>query len=276
MNLARWCGQSAGDRLVISERPLYNHAYLWPGKIKRAGWRALRPWALQALRHTGTFDVTSRGLRQLRKRGLQIGMAVDGGAATGEWTRALRRVYPNARLLCIEPRAAVQAELCALAARLGGVEIAQTLVGDNEGDVRFFENDDQSSILANSQGNAHGVERKARMTTLDTLVRERELPYPDLIKLDLQGAELLCLKGAARCLARTQAVLLEISFIPLYHSAPLLADVVTFMKERSFQCYDIFSLWHRPLDGALAFGDMLFLKEGNLLLRDSRWSKGPI
>ena len=110
------------------------------------------------------------------------------------------------------------------------------------------------------------------MTTLDALVRKMKLPFPELIKLDLQGAELQALAGASECLAHAQAVMLELSFIPLQKNWPLIGDVIPFMKERGFICYDIAGLWHRPLDGALAQGDFVFLNQNNKLRADSRWS----
>ena len=67
-------------------------------------------------------------------------------------------------------------------------------------------------------------------------------------------------------------MLLEVSFIPFMQGAPLIADVIAFMKENRFRCYDVFALWHRPLDGALAQGDVMFVREDNHLLADDRWS----
>ena len=245
-------------------------------KLKRVVWRAARPLALQLLRHTGTFDVTWRSLRKLRDRGLKVQFAVDGGAATGEWTLAFKKLYRDAQVLCIEPRDSAQADLQALSKKLSGIHIAQTLVGDKEGEISFNESEDQSSVLAHSSGKTFGTPKTIAMTTLDKLVTARSLPLPDLIKLDLQGAELMCLRGAAKCLEHAQAVILEVNFIPLYKDSPLAADVMAFMAERGFRCYDILSLWHRPLDGALAFGDMVFIKQGHALLADSRWSTGTI
>jgi hypothetical protein len=110
------------------------------------------------------------------------------------------------------------------------------------------------------------------MTTLDRLVSKMGLPDPDLIKLDLQGYELECLRGASRCLQHAEAVLLEVSFIPFQNGMPLIGEVIPFMGERGFRVYDISALWHRPLDGALAQGDFLFLSERSKLLEDKRWS----
>jgi FkbM family methyltransferase len=227
-------------------------------------------------RPPGQFNIFAIKLRQLKQRGLEIALAVDGGAADGDWARELKGVYPEAQVLCIEPRDAAQPALRQLAGAMSGLHLAQTLVGAREGTVVLHEHGDQSSMLAGPAGNTFGRNVEAPMTTLDQLVRRMKLPWPDFIKLDLQGAELQALTGAPECLAHGQAVMLEVSFIPLQKDNPLLADVVGFMHERGYRCYDVLALWHRPLDGALAQGDFLFLREGHALLQDPRWSREGI
>ena len=71
-----------------------------------------------------------------------------------------------------------------------------------------------------------------------------------------------------------KAVLLEVSFLPIMKGMPLIGDVVPYLAARGFRCYDILGLWQRPLDGALAQGDMLFLNEKNKLVADTRWDAG--
>ena len=43
---------------------------------------------------------------------------------------------------------------------------------------------------------------EARFIDIDTYVRRNELPHVDYIKLDIEGAELDCLKGAAKSIIR--------------------------------------------------------------------------
>jgi FkbM family methyltransferase len=241
-------------------------------RIKRAGRRLVRPLALQALRRTGTFDVTWRSLRKLRDRGLEVNMAVDGGAASGEWTTRLKKLYPNAQVLCIEPRDDARDHLDRLASKLPGIHVAKTTLGDREGEIDLHVHGDQSSVLRNASGSEFGDIERTTVRTLDALVKSRGLPPPDLIKLDLQGAELMCLRGSPDCLAQAQAVILEVLVLPLYKDAPLLADLIGFMTGAGFRTYDIVSLWHRPLDGALAYGDFVFVRESSPLIADGRWS----
>lgn len=223
-------------------------------------------------RTPGQFNLGGLRLRRLREAGFRCRLAVDGGAADGGWTREFHEVFPESAVLCVEPRDDCQPRLRAAVASVPRVTIEQTLLGSQEGFVELHEHADQSSILNNSADREFGEAVRRPMTTLDTLVRKHGLPGPDLIKLDLQGAELLCLEGAAESLRHAEVVILEVSFIPFYAGNPLIGDVIPFMAAHDFRCYDIAGLWRRPLDNALAQGDFFFVKNGSPLVADSRWS----
>lgn len=220
----------------------------------------------------GEYHLHGYKLLEAKQRGLAINVAVDGGAASGHWTREFKSVYPAAQVLMIEPREDAQPSLRELAQAHTGLSIAQTLLGDHEGTAQFHLHGTQSSILPNSTGASFGTVNESPIATLDNLVAARKLPYPDLIKLDLQGFELTCLDGARNCLAHAEALVLEVSFVPFQEGMPLVADVVRYVNERGFRWYDLLALWHRPLDGALAQGDVLFLHERSRLCQDRRWA----
>lgn len=242
------------------------------------GWLLRRGVVLS--RPPGQFILDDYRLRRAKALGLDVRLAIDGGAARGEWTREFRSVYPEAQVLCVEPRDDAQPALRRLASEMKGVHVAQTLITSAEGSVPFHVNDDQSSILSGFDGGTPlprgaAEARPTPATTLDALVTRLGLPDPDFIKLDLQGAELMCLDGAARCLKSAQAVQLEVSFIPFMRDMPLVADVVPYLSARGFRVYDVLGLWQRPLDRALAQGDFLFVREGHKLLADTRWAEPP-
>jgi FkbM family methyltransferase len=223
-------------------------------------------------RPPGQFLATKYKLEAAKRRGLKVKCAVDGGAATGNWALELKRIYPEAAVLCVEPRADAQEALRRLARENPGIHVADVLLGPREDQIQFNESRDQSSVLNDSSGKPFGRTTLAKMTTLDRLIEEHKLPWPDLIKLDLQGYELEALRGGGRCLEHAEAALLEVSFIRLQSQSPIVHEVIAFMRDRGFVAYDILGLWHRPLDGALAQGDFMFLKESSPLLRDTRWS----
>jgi FkbM family methyltransferase len=222
-------------------------------------------------RPPGQYNMAGYKLAKARDRGLKIGSAIDGGAANGGWSTELREIWPQAKILCVEPRDDVQGQLRTVQAQLGNIEISQALLGPQEGEADFYLDDDRSSMNKDFVPN-FGTVKRLPVTTLDNLVQRTGFEGPDLIKLDLQGAELSVLQGAGACLKRAIAIQLEVSFIDFHPGMPLIADVFAFLRERNFVPYDILGLWHRPLDGAMAQGDVLFLRADSPLRSDRRYS----
>ena len=107
-----------------------------------------------------------------------------------------------------------------------------------------------------------------RLRTLDSLLED--VRPPGLLKIDAQGYELEILRGASRVLPAFEAVLLEIAVIEINEGAPLLHEVIAFMKSLGFVTYDILEIHRRPLDGALNQVDIIFVREQSDLIADKR------
>src|SRR5205823_1350672 len=121
-----------------------------------------------------------------------------------------------------------------------------------------------SSSLGGRGGDVPGAGAAARtvpVARLDELVAERALPGPYVLKADVEGAELDVLEGAGALLAHTELVLLETSLFAFWEGAPVLADVIAWMREHGFAVYDFYGGHLRPLDGALAQLDVAFVRE---------------
>lgn len=109
------------------------------------------------------------------------------------------------------------------------------------------------------------------VTTLDTV----PLPYGndlDVLKLDVQGAELDVLQGAeARLDGQLLAVIAEASFVELYEGQGMFADLDRHLRGHGFQLFDIcYRRWSRKRLGAayagmrvgqMTYGDVLYLKD---------------
>lgn len=241
------------------------------GWLRQLVKRKLLERGIIVTRPPGQFDATVFKLHHAACRGLRPNLIVDGGAAEGEWAADAHEIWPDAQILCIEPRDEAQIKLHALAGKTPGIHVAHTLIGAIEGTTDFYQHGHQSSILKDSEGQEWGKRISAPITTLDALVTKMKLPDPDMIKLDLQGAELDALRGAPRCLAHAESVVLEVSFIELQKGMPLIADVIAFMVQHDFRAYDVLSLWHRPKDGVMAQGDFLFVKNSSSLWAETSW-----
>lgn len=221
-------------------------------------------------RPPGQFLMGPYKLAAARDRGLDIKCIIDCGAAKGAWSTEIRAIWPAAQILCIEPRDNTQQELQRMRSQLGNIEIAQVLLGSEEGNADLYINGDASSVIKDFAIRTSTAKRMP-VTTLDRLVAGTPFEKPDLIKLDLQGAELSALKGAIECLKHVAAIQVEVSFLEFSSGTPLIADIFAFLYERDFVAYDILGLWHRPLDGALAQGDILFVRTGSPLRADRRY-----
>src|SRR4051794_25315018 len=77
----------------------------------------------------GQFNVTEYKLRQIRDRGLNMDVIIDGGAAGGWFAKIIKETYPNAKVVMIEPRDDMQAELKQMADRYPGMSVVKQLVG---------------------------------------------------------------------------------------------------------------------------------------------------
>jgi FkbM family methyltransferase len=92
----------------------------------------------------------------------------------------------------------------------GNIKTFQVAVSDREGEAVLHVSGDiaDSSASLYPAGPAQGSGEVCRMVCLDHFRREENLSAPDLIKLDVEGAELAALKGARELMAATPPLLL--------------------------------------------------------------------
>jgi FkbM family methyltransferase len=73
-----------------------------------------------------------------------------------------------------------------------------------------------------------------------------EIQKTDLLKIDIQGGELMAFQAAQHVLKSTVMVLTEVEFIPLYQDQPLFADIDAFMRQSGFLLHQIGPACGRP------------------------------
>lgn len=73
--------------------------------------------------------------------------------------------------------------------------------------------------------------------TLDTLLKEQNLIPSDynVLNMDIQGAELLALKGSENLLKHLDIIYTEFSLVELYENCCLLSDLDEFLEEKGFK-----------------------------------------
>lgn len=198
---------------------------------------------------------------------------IDVGAAGG--TPAVQAAFPQAKHLLVEPLVEFRDRLGALAATLADAEVVLAAAGASEGHIVLNVHPDlfgSSPLLEAEKTDVNGFTRTVRQTTVDAMVREAGAAGPYFLKVDTQGYELAVLDGASHVLTDTLAVLLEVSLFQFFTGGPQLAEVVSAMFRRGFVVYDVIDHAYRPLDGALAQADIVFVPESGPLRRHHEYA----
>lgn len=146
------------------------------------------------------------------------------------------------RLIAFE---ADQAGCVKLAAKLGPEhEIFPVIVGDGS-ERTFYQNSHEMTnslfppnldLISRFVGIAEFMQpigtKTVKTCRLDDTI---DLDTIDLLKMDVQGGELLVLDGAPKLATSALAIHTEVEFVPLYSGQPLFADIDTRVRSLGFQ-----------------------------------------
>src|SRR5262249_33713843 len=166
----------------------------------------------------------------------------DIGAYRGGWTRLAAEVFPEAQFVLFEANRDHADALAASGRRHGIVAL-----GDKDGGTRAFHFPRTGDVTGASlyvENTTHYAGqnlqvREVETVRLDTAVARENLPAPDLIKVDVQGAELEVLAGASETLRQANALIVEVSLVDYNKGGPLAAAVIAAVDRLGFRCADL-------------------------------------
>lgn len=207
-------------------------------------------------------------LNNLKKAGYKPEVVYDVGAYEGYWTMDFLNVFPGTDIYMFEAQTKKESFLKSLKEANPKIHYAIALLGAKDGAEAYFVEDETGSHVENITD----AKPNRKISSLDQLAKSNSWPFPDFLKLDVQGFELEVLKGSSETLAGAEFCLLEVSLLDLGGGYPLLQEVINFMDGRNFQAYDISQFIRRPFDKALWQIDMLFIKKDSKYIRDKRWA----
>ncbi len=200
---------------------------------------------------------------------LDIASIIDIGASTGGYSSKARKIYPAAKIASFEPLPKSYHKLTERFKNDLNHKAYNFVLSDKSGELEFNEssNSGSSSILTMSKTHAEAYPHTAKNTaikvkadTLDAVFDSLGLEGNILLKLDVQGAEALVLKGAEQTLSKVKVVFIETSFVELYKGQWLFDDLYSFMKKHDFHLAGVENVSQNLKDGSFLQMDAYFMK----------------
>jgi FkbM family methyltransferase len=230
---------------------------------------AAAPGGLRAMRRVRPFSIAAFVLvKGLAAEGLAFATVVDVGANVGQFSRAALARWPDASVIAFEPLPEAADTLRHSLAGFPGVEVHAIAVGDQDAAVTFHPHTYSLSssalpMLDEARERYHWAEERPPIEVaerrLDSVLGDRRLAGPTLLKLDVQGYELKVLAGAGAVLDQVDAIVLEQSFERFYQGQPLFTETNRFLESTGWRLARPLG-WRRE-EGRVVEVDCLYLRE---------------
>lgn len=167
--------------------------------------------------------------------GVEPKVIYDIGACVMHWTKEASKIWPDSKIIMFD--AMNHAEF--LYKESGLDYYCDGPVGDFTRWVKYYENPmdpaGNSVFKEDTQffTEEHAVDKKMR--SLDDIVKEKGWPKPNLVKIDVQGAELLILVGAEDTLSECTDIIIEMQHQEYNLGAPQKEVVAMWLDEIGFE-----------------------------------------
>jgi len=194
----------------------------------------------------GLFEEERKIFLALRDAGLEAINLFDVGSSTGGWSCMMSQLFTGARFFLFDPLVGLKPNYSEGTTRtleaLPGSKFFQVALSDYNGsrtmftDVKGF----SSSLLLNSAVDEFKDPVSITVRRLDDFLREKDLPVPDILKMDVQGGEMVVLRGLGKRLPEIKVIQAETWFTRGYGpETPLLHEVLQFLESQGFVFLDI-------------------------------------
>jgi len=196
---------------------------------------------------------------------------VDAGAHHGHTAVQYLEHFPNSRVIALEPEPGNFAIAKETLAPFGErVELLPFALGETDGSVplHLTSHSGAHSLLEVDDMRYYDAPVESltpiavRVIKLDSILAERRLYRLDILKMDIQGAELLALRGAAKLLARhaIRLIALEVLFQPLYRNQPTFWDIADHLRSLGYTLQGLYEQRHHAANHAiLRWADAVFV-----------------
>ena len=201
------------------------------------------------------------------KKGFRPATVFDVGVGFGTWD--LYDAFPHAKFVLVEPIKEQEDTLRRIADTYDA-EYHLTAIGDRQGEIEItvetnrLEHSsvhERTSLKIAKEG---GISRVIPVCTLDSLTEKHDYKRPYLLKIDVEGAELSALRGAAEMMCDVEMVVVEVSIAKRFEEDTDFHDIVVLMHGHGFVVFDIVGAATNKA-GMMSHIDLVFVRLNSTL-----------
>lgn len=216
--------------------------------------------------HGVQTNITHSGrLSHLKSKGFNPQVIYDIGAYRGTWSQEIVQVFSNAKFYLFEANENNSPYL-----QKSSFPFFIGALGDREEVVTFYSNNTTGDSLLKEQTQYYTegrcVAKEVQMSSLKKVVSDNKLPLPNLIKMDVQGAEKLIIQGSPEIIKHAEVVILETKILEYNKDAALISEIMNLMDGLGYRMLDILEFHYLP-SGELNELDILFVKKDSTLIK---------
>jgi len=193
---------------------------------------------------------------------------IDIGANKGQFSLAVKSIYPKAKIFSFEPLTNPANKFKKLFKNNKKINFFQSAIGTKKDlvDIYVSKRDDSSSLLKIGKnqttifpGTKESHKEKIKIAPLSYYLNKDDLHQPSLMKIDVQGFELEVIKGCQDLLINIDYIYVECSFVELYEGQALADQIISFLENYKFKLIGIYNTFYDK-NGKAIQADFLFIK----------------
>ena len=210
---------------------------------------------------------TSIALISLKNKGFLPDAIVDVGCGYGEWFLKANKIFNNSEFYLFDADKTNEEKLSRLKTKFKNMNYKICLLSNERKQQKFYRMGYGSSVYEEKSDYSREIDNLTSSTLNDELNINLIRKSKNMIKLDVQGAEIDILQGLQDNLSLFEVVILEASLREHNLGSPLFPEVCDFMKQKNYIIYDFCDLKRLGDEqSTLVQLDCVFVKKNSFLL----------
>jgi len=204
-------------------------------------------------------------LHTLYDKGFRPRTILDIGAYKGEWSQSMKKIFPFSKYFMVEGN-----KQCEPFLQKTDIPYQISMLSNYKKTISYYNHnglDKSGNSVYRERTDAYSDKNcnveKVECDTLSNIVKMRKISDIDFIKLDVQGSEKDVINGGIDIIQNAKIILIELQLVEYNQGAPMLSDMILYMKNIGFKLFDIIELHYTP-NHVLLQVDALFEKDNDI------------